>query len=413
VQVEKLGKPGIFFVASNFIKDAQSASSDWGMPPLRTLSIPSQEWYTYRRTLEELRPVAAKLINALVDGLTRPLTQAEAKPPQRKAEAFPPIKVAADSFEAANEKFNEVFLEKRMGDGLPLVPPTAERVKWMLSGTKRLPGEVLGKCPMKLGNVTVEKIAINAVMAGAKPEYLPAIISAMDCFVGESGPGQKGEYFFHTLGSSGAFNLVILLNGPLAKEINMNSGIGLFGHGWRANNTIGRSVRLSTITIGHCWPAENDMALTGRASAHTWFTFAENEAASPWEPYHVSKGFKPEDSVVTVTKVNNIFSTYGGGAVAFWTAQSILDQMAAKMNKGSGYWAVFDPEVADELKKLGFSRKDVQEWFGQKVGMPPEHINITVAGGVPGYTLLFGIMMINAHVSKKITGATLTKAGRV
>ena len=154
------------------------------------------------------------------------------------------------------------------------------------------------------------------------------------------------------------------------------------------------------------------MALTGRVSAHTWFTFAENEAASPWEPYHVSRGFKQEDSVMTVAKVNNIYATFGGGAVAFWTAQSVLDQMAARMGRRGGYIAVFDPEVADELKKLGFDRKDVQEWFGEKAGISPENVNVIVAGGVPGYCLLFNIMMINAHVSKKITGATLTKAGR-
>jgi hypothetical protein len=403
----------MYFVASNFLKDGQSASVDWGMPGLRMLSIPSQEWYTYRRTLAEIRPTAAKLLNTIVDGLTRPVTQEEAKPKQLKLEEYPPIKVSAENTGAALEKFNQVFLDNHLGDGLPLMPPTADRVKWMLSGTSRSAKELLGKCPMKLGNVTIEKLAINSVMAGAKPEYFPAIVTAMECFVKESGPGQRGEYFFHTLGSSGAFNLAILMNGPLAKEIDVNSGMGLLGHGWRANNTIGRAVRLSTITIGRTWPRENDMALTGRVSAHTWFTFAENEEASPWEPYHVNQGFNKEDSVMTVIKVNNIFSTFGGGAVAFWTAQSILDQMAARMNKSSGYLAVFDPEVVDEMKKLGFSRKDVQEWFGQKAGVPPKNVHIVVAGGVPGYCLLFTIMMINAHVSKKITGATLTKAGRV
>lgn len=383
------------------------------MPGLRMLSIPSQEWYTYRRTLEEIRPTAAKLLDTIIDGLTRPATQEEAKPKQLKREEHPNIKVSADTYESALEKFNQVFLDNHLGDGLPLVPPTAERVKWMLSGTSRRPEQMLGKCPMKFGNVTIEKLAINAVMAGARPEYFPAIITAMECFVGESGPGQKGEYFFHTLGSSGAFNLVILMNGPMVKEISMNSGMGLFGHGWRANNTIGRAVRLSTITIGQTWPRENDMALTGRVSAHTWFTFAENEEASPWEPFHMSLGFNKDDSVMTVVKVNNIFSTFGGGAVAFWTAQSILDQMAARMTKNFGYIAVFDPEVVDELKKIGFTRKDVQEWFGQKAGIKPENLTVVVAGGVPGYCLLFTVMMVNANVSKKITGAPLTKAGRV
>jgi len=282
----------------------------------------------------------------------------------------------------------------------------------MLSGTNRSPDEVLGKCPLKLGTVTIEKIAINAVMAGARPEYLPVIIAAMESFVGESGQGQDGEFFFHTLGSSGAFNLVIMVNGPITKEINMNSGMGLFGHGWRANNTIGRAVRLSTINIGHCWPRVNDMALTGRASAHTWFTFAENEEDSLWEPYHVSRGFKKADSTVTVGKVNSIYSTYGGGAVGLWKAESILDQMTERIPKRGAAYIAINPEVHVELNKLGFNRQSVQEWLSEKVGMPAKDIHIVVAGGVPGYTVLWGMLNTNALVTKRIHGATLTKAGR-
>jgi len=394
--------------------DANSAASDWGMPGLRMLSVPSEKWYTLRRTLEEIRPVADETIDTIIDDLTRPLTPDEANPPREKKEDIGPSEfvVTADSYPSSLEKFNELFLEDRMGDGLPLIPPTEERVRWMLSGTNRSPDEVLGKCPLKLGTVTIEKIAINAVMAGARPEYLPVIIAAMESFVGESGQGQDGEFFFHTLGSSGAFNLVIMVNGPITKEINMNSGMGLFGHGWRANNTIGRAVRLSTINIGHCWPRVNDMALTGRASAHTWFTFAENEEDSLWEPYHVSRGFQKEDSTVTVGKVNSIYSTYGGGAVGLWKAESILDQMTERIPKRGAAYIAINPEVHVELNKLGFNRQSVQEWLSEKVGMPAKDIHIVVAGGVPGYTVLWGMLNTNALVTKRIHGATLTKAGR-
>jgi len=394
--------------------DANSAASDWGMPGLRMLSVPSEKWYTLRRTLEEIRPVADETIDTIIDDLTRPLTPDEANPPREKKEDIGPSEfvVTADSYPSSLEKFNELFLEDRMGDGLPLIPPTEERVRWMLSGTNRSPDEVLGKCPLKLGTVTIEKIAINAVMAGARPEYLPVIIAAMESFVGESGQGQDGEFFFHTLGSSGAFNLVIMVNGPITKEINMNSGMGLFGHGWRANNTIGRAVRLSTINIGHCWPRVNDMALTGRASAHTWFTFAENEEDSLWEPYHVSRGFKKADSTVTVGKVNSIYSTYGGGAVGLWKAESILDQMTERIPKRGAAYIAINPEVHVELNKLGFNRQSVQEWLSEKVGMPAKDIHIVVAGGVPGYTVLWGMLNTNALVTKRIHGATLTKAGR-
>jgi len=394
--------------------DAKSAASDWGMPGLRMVSLPSEKWYTLRRTLDELRPVTAEAFDTIIDALTRPLTTEEANPPQQGIEEAGPaeITVTAESYPAAVEKFNELFLENHMGDGLPLIPPTEERVKWMLTGTSRSPDEVLGKCPLKLGTVTIEKIAINAVMAGAKPEYLPVIIGAMECFVGESGPGEEGEFFFHTLGSSGAFNLVIMVNGPIVEKINMNSGMGLFGHGWRANNTIGRAVRLSTINIGHCWPRVNDMALTGRPSAHTWYTFAENEEASFWEPYHVGRGFKKEDSTVTVNKVNSIYSTYGGGAVGLWKAESILDQMTERIFKRGATFIVINPEVHVELNKHGFSKQSVQEWISEKTGMPTENIHIAVAGGVPGYTIMWGMLNINSHVTKRIYGATLTEAGR-
>ncbi len=394
--------------------DATSAASDWGMPGLRMVPLPSEKWYTLRRSLDELRPVAEQAIDTIIELLTRPLSPEEANPPQeKKVEIGPPeFTVTAESYPAAVEKFNELFLENHMGDGLPLIPSTEERVKWMLTGTGRSPDEVLGKCPLKLGTVTIEKIAINAVMAGAKPEYLPVIIGAMECFVGESGPGKPGEMFFHTLGSSGAFNLVIMVNGPITEEINMNSGMGLFGHGWRANNTIGRAVRLSTINIGHCWPRVNDMALTGRASAHTWYTFAENEDASLWEPFHVTKGFKKEDSTVTVSKVNSIYSTYGGGAVGLWKAESILDQMTERMRNRGGTYIAFNPEVHVELNKLGFNRQSVQEWIAEKTGMPAKNIHIVVAGGVPGYTVMWGMLDTNAHVTKRIYRATLTEAGR-
>jgi hypothetical protein len=393
-------------VASDFMRDARSAAADWGMPAIRTLSIPSDKWYTLRRSLEEIRPVAEQSLDAAIDALTRPLTSQEANVPPQKKEDIGPAEyvIAGDSYSSALEEFNELFLENHMGDGLPLVPPTAGRLKWMLSGTKRSPDEVLGKCPLKMGTVTIEKIAINAVMAGAKPEYLPVIIGAMECFVGESGPGQEGEFFFHTLGSSGAFNLVIMVNGPISKQIDMNSGIGLFGHGWRSNNTIGRAVRLSTINIGHCWPRVNDMALIGRASAHTWYTFAENEELSLWEPYHVSRGFKKEDSAVTVSKVNSIYSTYGGGAVGLWKAESILDQVAGRMGNRGASIVVFNPEVHKELNKLGFDRKAVQEWLAEKTGLPAKYIHIYVAGGVPGYTVMWGMLNENAHVTKKIMG---------
>ena len=153
----------------------------------------------------------------------------------------------------------------------------------------------------------------------------------------------------------------------------------MLGHGWRANSTVGRALRLSLLNIGQTWPAVNDMALTGRFEAYTFFTFAEDEAKSPWEPYSVSLGYKPEDSTVTVA-TSGTPAVLGGGAVAPWTAQGILDTVVAR--SGSPFfWVhsqtfvlVLHPDCAYELGKMGFTRKSLQEWLYEHTKVPYEKV---------------------------------------
>jgi len=180
IRLEKLGKPGVFVITANFIHDARSAAHDHGMPTVRLTTVPDGEYYENRISAERVRPVAEKAIDAIIAALTRPLTLEEANPKPIAKEVYDPVEITAENDEVALEKFNELFLEKRWGDGLPLIPPIPERVRRMLTGTSRPPHEVIGIVPPKNGIATVEKIAINAVMAGAKPEYLPVIIAAME-----------------------------------------------------------------------------------------------------------------------------------------------------------------------------------------------------------------------------------------
>jgi hypothetical protein len=226
-------------------------------------------------------------------------------------------------------------------------------------------------------------------MAGAKPEYLPVILAAME------GLTDKNFDLLHVATSSGSFTLLIMVNGPIAKEIQMNSGIGFLGHGWRANNTIGRAVRLSLINLGHLWPAENDMALIGRPSSHTFYTFAENEANSPWDPYHVSLGFKKENSCVTVSTIGSYeggMTVYGGGAVAAWSPKSILDKIVQDISGDRKMFALFKrgvanpaahprkhilmlhPECAIELQRLGYTRESLQKYFYDRTSVPYEEL---------------------------------------
>jgi hypothetical protein len=346
------------------------------MPSMRYKLISAAEFYRVRGTKKEVRPLVEKVFNDLIDALTRPLEGAEIEKTSAKqaAKETPRITVSSKSYLGAIENFNQLYLDNLWGDGLPLIPPTEERVKWMLTGTSLPPDKVIGKVTPKQGMATVEKIAINAMMAGAKPEYLPVIIAAMEAITDESFDAR------HLLLSAAGVGLMIVVSGPIAKEINMQSGIGYMGHGWRANNTIGRAVRLSTINIGQIWPGLNDMALTGRVSAHTHFTFAENMALSPWEPYHVIQGYKPEDSCVTIASTMGNRERYGG-SIMTWTAEDILNSIVNNILSvgrrsfirwsakgvgpipGSGggtsrHIIILFPAVAAELKKLGYETQN-------------------------------------------------------
>ena len=392
VALERLGKPGVFVVGDNALHTARMSAEAAGMPALRIVSLPSIDYYPNRLTVERIRPVARASIDLIIDALTRPLTPGEKNPapkiPKRTART---VKVTAASYNAAIEKFNRLYLDKRWGDGLPLIPPTEQAVQWMLKGTRRAPDEVIGRMPYRGGIATVEKTAVNALMAGAKPEYLPVILAAVECLIEES-------TFTHMMSSEGSFTLAIIVTGPIAKELKMNSGIGLLGHGWRANNTIGRAVRLNLINIGCLWPGEMDMALIGRPSSHTFYTFAENMDQSPWEPFNVGLGYAAEDSCVTVSTVASIGGTgiriYGGGVVEPWDAESVLDEIvkdvaedrrtlaqyklgvanpAAHLRK---HIIVIHPELAIMLHRLGYSTKrSLRDYIYESTRVPYEELN--------------------------------------
>ena len=390
VALERLGKPGVFVVGDNATHTAKMSAKDVGMPALRMVSLPSIDYYPNRSTVERIRPVAEASIDLIINALTRPLTPEEKNPKlkvQKKTNET--IKITAEDFESALEQFNQLYLENRWGDGLPLIPPTEQAVQQMLSGTKRSPNEVIGRVPYRNGIATVKKIAINAVMAGAKPEYLPVIIAAMECLV-------EDNTYTHMMSSEGSFNLMIMVSGPLGKELNMNSGVGLLGHGWRANNTIGRSVRLSLINIGHLWPGEIDMALIGRPSSHTFYTFAENLEQSPWETFNEGLGYEPEDSCVTVDTVMGGLGMriYGGGVVEPWDVKPVLDSIVKDVAADRVTFAqykvgvanpmahlrkhiiIIHPELAIMLQRIGYnSKRSLRDYIYESTKIPYEDLS--------------------------------------
>ena len=471
--------PTVYFTTSQFNENAHLSAEDNGVPNMRIVAVAADKFYRERISKERAAPVAAAYFDEMIAKLTQPVT-VEEKSPKTKTSSRDTIKVTGESLEAALENLNDQFLSSQWTDGLPVVAPTVERVKWMLSGTTRSPEEELGPISPRNGMATVEKVAINAVMAGAKPEYLPVILAAVE---GLADP-QFDELHFAT--STGSFNLVIGVSGPIADEIGMNSGLGMFSYGNRANSTIGRAIRMAMINLGQTWPAANDMALVGRPGAHAFPTFAENQAQSPWESYRLSQGFAESDSVVTISVTGGYgqmggTKIYGGGAVALVPPENVLKSVIDDIKSGRGavretpngpvsgfggshrkFFILFNPEIAQELQdRLGYSRESLQAYIddqtsvafedlhpaeiasvqraidsgyipadrvetfkaGLKPGgkvpglLRPGDAHFMVAGGIPGYTITMssyrnGIYKPESHISKAVSDATLTQAGR-
>jgi hypothetical protein len=192
-----------------------------------------------------------------------------------------------------HEDEHEAMFARGWSDGLPLVPPTEERVLRMLDGTARDPQEVVGLVPPDLAAATVEKIAINAVMAGCKPEYLPVVLAAVEAVLEE-------QFAMHGVLATTMFvGPVVVVNGPIRRHIGMNSKGNALGQGNRANGAIGRALQLVIRNIGGGRPQEVDRATLGNPGKYT-YCFAEDEEGSSWEPLSVERGAKPGQSAVTV-----------------------------------------------------------------------------------------------------------------
>lgn len=194
---------------------------------------------------------------------------------------------------AALEDEMEVAFVRGWSDGLPVVPPTERRVLDMLEGTRRQPNEIVAVVPPDLVKCTVEKVAINAVMAGCKPEYLPVVLTAVEAACTD-------DFNMHgLLATTMPVGPVIIVNGPIRRAIGMNSGMNVFGQGNRANSTIGRALQLVIRNVGGGRPGEVDRATFGNPGKVS-FCFAEDEENSPWPPLSTDRGARPGTNTVTL-----------------------------------------------------------------------------------------------------------------
>ncbi len=187
----------------------------------------------------------------------------------------------------------EALFDRGWTDGLPVVPPTEARVLRMLEGTTRQPDEVVATVPPDLVDVTVEKVAVNAVMAGCRPEYLPVVLAAVEAAC-------TNEFNIHgVLATTMPVGPVLIVNGPIRRAIGMNSGVNVFGQGNRANLTIGRALQLVIRNVGGGRPGGVDRAAHGNPGKLS-FCFPEDEEGSPFEPLSVWRGAAPGTNTVTI-----------------------------------------------------------------------------------------------------------------
>jgi hypothetical protein len=265
------------------------------------------------------------------------------------------------------EAIFERFAREDWTDGLPIVPPTEERVARMLAGTDLDPSLSLGPMPPRWGEATIAKLAVNAVMAGCTPEYFPVVVTAVRAIL------HKPFNLYGIQGTTNPASPVLIVNGPIAREIGVNARGNLFGPGFRANATIGRAIRLIMTTIGGGVPQQADKSTLGNPAKYTC-CFAENEADSPWAPLHVERGFEAATSTVTA---------FGGAAPAniiekSKTAEEMLATIARAMAvSGSNNMfmsqealLVLGPEHAAIAARQGFDKERARQMLFEHARIP-------------------------------------------
>jgi hypothetical protein len=255
----------------------------------------------------------------------------------------------------------EAYYDAGWTDGLPVVPPTDASVAAMLAGAGLKGHEVLGEVAGRNTVVTADKVAINAVMAGCRPEYAPVVVAALRALC-------RPEFAYHGPASStGGSAMALIVNGPIVRRLSINSGNNLLGQGHRANATIGRAVRLAMMNVMNTRPGFLDRATLGNPGKYA-LCFAEHELDHPWQPFHTTRGFADGDSTVTVYASNSLYQVYNQLAA---TPEPLLRCVAATLgNVGSpnlkGYnesLVIFAGEHAEILKTNGWSRRDVQQFL--------------------------------------------------
>jgi hypothetical protein len=269
-----------------------------------------------------------------------------------------------DDFDAVNA----LMRDRGWSDGLPIVPPTAERVEAMLAYCDRPWNEPVAKVPPRWGEATPLRLAANAVMAGCRPEYFPLLAAAVEAMCEEPFNLYGVQATTHPCAP------LVIVNGPVAKELGVNSGHNAFGPGCQANATIGRAIRLALVNIGGATPGLGDMSTFGAPSKYSYLA-AENEDASPWEPLHVERGLPREASAVTVVGAEcphnvNDHESISAEGILTTIAGTMLSVGANDVYYDAQPLVVMGPEHARTVANGGYSKAGAKRFLQEHAHLP-------------------------------------------
>ncbi len=371
VCMERAGRPGVS-ICVDVLRRAKEASQDLnGMPGVRLVTVPAADYAIAKDDPSRMERLVDGCIDDIVDALTRPLSGEEKRSYELVWDQSPKT-FSGSCWSEAYEAFQQYCMDNHMGDGLALAPPTPEAVEWMLGGTTRPRDEVIGLVEPKRGIATVEKIAIAAVMAGARPEWLPVILTIMEVLT------DPDFNQFHIVNE---ILPAIFVSGPIVKELGLNNKVGYLAPGTRANSAIGRAVLMCMITIG--W---RDMTVyaspggQGRPEAYANIFVAENQEESPWESWAEQNGFGPGESVVTACE----FLTQYRGPSEITGYRDFDEKLAAlaslfsrtgpvfsagglpRFSRGVRHMLVMHPTLARQLADRGFSKEGFVRWLYER-----------------------------------------------
>jgi hypothetical protein len=353
-----MGKPAVGIVTNRFVQVAKNQARKQGMPNVRLVFVPhpvsGKTPAQHQAYVEGKDPVTGKpVIQEIVDGLAKPLPEDDKKTGSIESKANPRL-IGPET----PENLQRLFLASGWTDYLPITLPTEQKVSDMLKGTSRRPDEVVGKMAggeFAPWEFTVEKVAVNAVMAGAKPEYLPIILA-----IAESGVSSLYN-------SPESLVRAIVVNGPVRDEIGMNFEAGALGPFNQANATIGRAWTLLSKNLGNAGIlGETYTGSQGNSLNYNNIVIAENEARSPWAPLSVQRGFKTGESIVSIFTGLGIHP--GQGATGAAALKPAFDrQISSILATFAGYYGalvVCDPLAAKALKDQGYETAEkLSEWL--------------------------------------------------